>query len=219
MQSFWERLILPHIFALITARFHDMSRVNRTRNPRHVIANGQFMLVRRDAYDEIGGHEALRGDVVEDQRLAQRLVAAGHRIFIGHGAELMETRMYRSLGGIIEGWTKNLALGSRRAAPPVVAPAVPWLIAALLLLTWVVPPAVLTASLFVYVAGGVVAWALATTSLSLLFWLVTFAGMGVPPLYALGYPLGAAATAALFVRSALRGGHVEWKGRAYDVET
>src|SRR5690606_39046729 len=100
MLGFWERLILPQIFARITTRYHDLNRENRTTRGRDVIANGQFMLIRRSAYEAVGGHEALRGEVVEDQRLAQRLVDSGRRIFIAHAQDLMDTRMYRSLRDI-----------------------------------------------------------------------------------------------------------------------
>jgi chlorobactene glucosyltransferase len=215
MGSFWERLILPHIFTVLSMRYHDLERVNRTTRPKDVIANGQFILVRRDAYEAVGGHEALRDEVVEDQQLAQRIVAAGRRIFIAHAHDLMDTRMYRSLGGIVEGWTKNLALGSRRAAPAWIAPAVPWLIVVFLAVTWVAPPVTLVLSLFTALHPAALAWSITATVLSLLFWLVVHVWMKVPPLFAMGYPVGAAITTALFVRSALRGERVEWKGRRY----
>lgn len=214
-----ERLILPHIFALISLRYVNLERVNRTRTPRHVIANGQFILLRRDAYDEIGGHEALRAEIVEDQRIAQRLIAAGRRIFIAHAEDLMETRMYRTLGGIMEGWTKNLAVGSRQAAPEWAAPFVPWVIAVFLLGMWVVPPVAFLVALLSPVAAWVQGWSLAVTAASLLFWLVAHAVQRVPLPYALAYPVGALAAAALFVRSALRGPRVAWKGREYRVGT
>ena len=217
MIGFWERLILPHIFALITLRYLPLERVNRTRNPRNVIANGQFILIRRDAYEEIGGHEALRDEVVEDQRIAQRLVSAGRRIFIAHAESMMETRMYRSLRGIIEGWTKNLAIGSRRAAPAPIAPAVPWLAALFLTAFWVLPPVVLLMSLTTGFNGLVRGWSLAVTAISLLFWLVAHAIQRVPLLYAAAYPVGAGFAAWLFLRSALRGPRVAWKGREYRV--
>jgi chlorobactene glucosyltransferase len=212
MGSFWERLILPHIFTVLSMRYHNLERVSRTREPRDVIANGQFMLFRREAYEAIGGHEAQRAEVVEDQQLAQRLVASGRRMFIAHAHDVMDTRMYRSLRGIVEGWTKNLALGSTRAAPPWIAPAVPWLIVLFLAVTWVLPPAMLLASLFTPVPMVTFGWSLAASVAGLLFWLVVHLWMRVPPLYAFGYPVGAAVTAALFVRSAVRGR--AWSGRA-----
>jgi chlorobactene glucosyltransferase len=218
MIKLWERLILPHIFALISLRFMHLERVNRTRQPRHAIANGQFILIRRDAYEEIGGHEALKAEVVEDQRIAQRLVANGRRIFIAHAESLMETRMYRSLAGIVEGWTKNLAIGSRSAAPQWAEPAVPWLVAAFLIGMWVVPPVILITTLTTRLGGWVQGWSLAVTAASMLFWLIALALQRVPLPYVLSYPVGALIAAYLFVRSALRGPNVAWKGRDYTVE-
>jgi chlorobactene glucosyltransferase len=220
MLGFWERLILPHIFAMIFMRFHNLKRVNRTRNAKDVIANGQFLLLRRESYEAVGGHEALRGDVVEDQQLAQRLVRNGRRIFVAHAHDIMDTRMYRSLGGIIEGWSKNLALGSRAATPAWLGPAVPWLIAAFLVTAWVLPAFVLVASTVSSLFGGAAfTWSLAATACALLFWVPMLLWLRVPPVYALLFPLGGLLAAALFVRSALRGGRVAWKGRHYDVAT
>jgi chlorobactene glucosyltransferase len=217
MGSFWERLVLPHIFTMIWMRYHDLRRVNRTRTPRDVIANGQFILIRREAYEAVGGHEALRSEVVEDQRLAQRLVAAGRRIFIAHAEELIETRMYRSLRDVVEGWSKNLALGSRQAVPRLLAPFVPWLIVMFLLGFWVAPPVIMLLTLFTRLGGWVQGWSLAVTAFSLLFWIVTHVLQRVPVQYAFAFPVGAAVSALLFARSALRGRRIEWKGRAYEV--
>jgi chlorobactene glucosyltransferase len=215
MGSFWERLILPHIFTILSMRYHDLEGINRTHRPKDVIANGQFMLFRRDGYEAIGGHEALRSEVVEDQQLAQRLVATGRSIFIAHAHDVMDTRMYRSLRGIVEGWTKNLALGSSRAAPGWIGPAVPWLIVIFLVTIWVAPPITLVAGLFTPLPTVVLGWSFLATTLGLLFWLVVHVWMRVPPLYAFAYPVGAGITASLFIRSALRGQRVEWKGRHY----
>lgn len=215
MIGFWERLILPHIFALISLRYMHLERVNRTRNGRDVIANGQFILIRREAYEAVGGHDAMRDEVIEDQRLAQRLVGAGRRIVLAHAEDLMETRMYRSLAGIVEGWTKNLALGSRRAAPAWIAPAVPWLAPLFVLLMWVVPPTLLVLTLVTGINGPIQGWSLAVTAISLVFWALAHAMQRVPLLYAVAYPAGALVTAWLFVRSAVRGQRVAWKGREY----
>lgn len=218
MLSFWERLILPHIFVLIMTRYPDLNRVNRARRSRDVIANGQFMLIRRSVYEAIGGHEAVRGEVVDDQSIAQQLHRAGRRVFLAFGEDMMETRMYRSLGGIVEGWSKNLAAGARDAAPGFLRGAAPWLAAAVLLALWVVPPLFLPLSLFVSLAPQLLGWSFLVTALSVLYWVVLLVRMRVPPLYALGYPFAAIAVVGLLLRSALRGTRVEWKGRAYEIE-
>jgi chlorobactene glucosyltransferase len=218
MGSFWERLILPHIFTLIMFRFPNLNRVNRTRIPRNVFANGQFMLVRRDAYEAIGGHEALRGEVVDDQRIAQVFVARGRRIFLAYAEALIETRMYRSLRDIVEGWSKNIATGARHAVPAWLSSAMPWLMAVFIGCFWLVPPVVLIASFFTSMPGGVEAWSLLVTALSLLFWLVLYIRLRVSPLYVFGYPVASIVVIMLVIRSARRGSHVEWKGRSYDLE-
>ncbi len=215
LESFWERVVMPTVLTLIFARFLDLGRVSRTRKARDAAANGQFILVRREAYEAIGGHEAVKGEVVEDVRLAQRAVDAGQNLFLAWAADLLQTRMYRSFRDIVDGWTKNLAIGSRLTVGARLRPAIPWLIAAFALLFWVLPAAVLLPSLVGLTTDALLGWSAATVALSLAFWVVVDVRMRVPPAYALVYPLGAAVTAWLFVRSARRGGWVEWRGRRY----
>jgi len=219
MVTFWENMIQPQIFTLLSMRYHDLERINRTRKPRHGIANGQFILVTREAYDAIGGHQSLKHEVVEDQRFAQRMIEEGRRIFVAYADDVMETRMYRSLSGIVEGWSKNIAIGSRNAAPAWLGPAVPWLIVAFLALIWVAPPATLITSFFYPIGAAARAWSIVATSFSLIFWLLMLAWMRVPLPYAAGYPLGAIMTAWLVARSALKGSSVEWRGRRYEMTT
>src|SRR5712664_2762194 len=71
-------------------------------------ANGQFLMMRRDAYDAIGGHSAVAGEVLEDVALAMRVKAAGHRISFGSGKGMVRVRMYRSFQAMWQGWKKNL---------------------------------------------------------------------------------------------------------------
>lgn len=215
LKSFWERVIMPHFFFLILTRYGDLRRMSSARRARDVIANGQLILIRRSLYEAIGGHEGVRGEVVEDLRLAQRAQEAGGRVFLAHAEPLMETRMYRSLGGILEGWSKNLAQGSRAAAPPLLAPLVPWLAPVALLVLWVAPPLLLALDW----GGRLHGWALPATAASVVFWAITSAQFKVPVLYALTYPLGAVIAALLFLRSALRGDRTQWRGRAYRGDT
>lgn len=215
MVGFWERLMLPHVWFVITSRYPLMTRVNRSDNPLTVMANGQFILTRRDAYDAIGGHESVRDEVVEDVRLAQRMVEAGRSLFVAHGEEFISTRMYSSLAGIIEGWSKNVATGARLGAWPAVRAVAPWVAVALPLIAWVLPPALLAVVIAGLGGPGLRLWALAATGASLFFWSVFDLHHRVPIAYALTFPFGALATALIFVRSAVRGGRIRWKGREY----
>lgn len=213
--TFWERLVMPQILTVITSRYLDGRRVSDARNPRDVIANGQFILVSRDAYEAVGGHEAVRCEVVEDLRLAQRFAEAGKRLFLAYAPDLMQTRMYRSLREIVRGWTKNLALGSRATVDAWLRPAIPWLAAAFLVAYWFTPAVLLVLGLLGWTSGLLLSWSAVAVAASVAFWSLVNLQMHVPVGYALLYPLGALAAAALFVMSALRPERVLWRGREY----
>lgn len=212
-RTFWERLVMPQIWVLLGVRYVP-ERINRASRPDQVVANGQFILVRRSGYDALGGHEVVRGEVVEDLALAQRAFAAGYRVRMMFGERLLATRMYRSLGAMIEGWSKNLYTGSRQSmgGHPLLTPFAPLLVMAAFLF-WLVPPVLL--------AFGILAQAmLVAIGCSLLFWALIAFGMEIPIRYAIGYPVGALMALGIMIRSTLRGHrHIVWKGRQYAADS
>ena len=106
--TFWEMAILPVVFGEL-ARQYPPSKVSDPASPI-AAANGQFILIRRDAYEAIGGHGAVAGDILEDVALARRVKASGRKIRFRYAADAVRTRMYRNFSQLREGWTKNLAL-------------------------------------------------------------------------------------------------------------
>jgi hypothetical protein len=204
---------MPQIWLLLGVRYHP-ARVNRARREREVIANGQFMLMPRESYQAVGTHGAVRHEVAEDLALAQAFYRAGRRIHFAFAERLMETRMYRSLPQLIEGWSKNVYLGGRRSFPaePVLRALVPAMLLAAFLF-WLIPPTVLV------IAGattGLGPAAAAATALSALFWMLISYGMKIPCWYGLLYPFGALIGLYIGARSTWRGGRrVEWRGRVY----
>ncbi|HMQ33221.1 MAG TPA: glycosyltransferase, partial [Chloroflexaceae bacterium] len=111
--SFWERAVLPPFLALI-AELYPFERLERPdARPEEVLANGQCILVRRAAYEAVGGHGAVRDEVLEDVRLAQAIRRAGYRVGGGEGLELLRVRMYTSGREVAAGLTKNAAAGYR----------------------------------------------------------------------------------------------------------
>jgi len=212
-ETFWERIVMPQIWLLLGVRYHP-ARVNHSRRPRDVIANGQFILMPRASYEAVGTHEAVRGDVAEDLALAQAVVARGGRLHFAFAERLMETRMYQGLGALIEGWSKNVYLGGRRSFPeePVLRALVPVMLA-LAFCFWLTPPSALV---FGVLAGPPAPSAIVATGLGALFWCLICFGMQIPAIYGLGYPLGAALALYIAARSTLRGRRrVEWRGRTY----
>ena len=214
--SFWERVVMPQIWFLLALRYQP-ARVNRSRKARDVIANGQFILVTRQAYEAAGTHEAVRHDVAEDLGLAQAFLRHGQKLHFAFAERLMETRMYHGLAHLIEGWSKNIYLGGRRSFPdePVLRNLVPAMLI-VAMLVWLAPPAVLLASALVPALGPLRRAALAATGLSALFWMLMCYGMKIPLRYGPAYPLGALTALYIILRSSWRGGRrVEWRGRVY----
>ncbi|MGE5232374.1 MAG: glycosyltransferase [Deltaproteobacteria bacterium] len=215
-ETLWERLVMPQIWVLLGFRYKP-ARVNGSTRPRDVIANGQFVMLPRAAYEAIGTHAAVRSAVAEDLALAQTLVRSGRTLRFIHAEPLISTRMYRSLDHLIEGWSKNIYLGGRASFPdePVRRALVPLILSAAMLF-WLIPPLAGLAALAGLVSSG--PWVPAAIALSALFWMLISFGMQIPPLYGLGYPLGAAVGLYIVLRSVGRGARkVEWKGRVYDV--
>jgi chlorobactene glucosyltransferase len=209
MGTFWERLVQPHVFFALQSRVGDLRHVNRTRTVWNAIANGQFVLTTRIAYEAVGTHAAVRDSIAEDVMLAQAYVRGGRDIFLVYAMDYMATRMYRSLREIIGGWSKNLALGAPLMAPPIaivrrLLPYLMWLP----VFAWIGPP----------LAWLVWRWDFTVIAMaaSLGTWLEVYRREQAPWWYALLYPIGAGMVAYIMLRSAWRGGRkVEWRGRLY----
>ena len=217
MKTFWERLLQPHIFGLMVARFGDTDRVNRSTNPYDKIGNGQFMLMRRDVYDKAGGHEAVRTHVAEDLRLAQEWTRLGYSVQVAAGFDHLSTRMYHGFRELARGWGKNIYAAGRdtldlgpvgRSVLRIVFPA-PAL--------WeIIPAVVMVLALVGRVSPAAGAWGAIAYTASALFWVVLNVAFRAPVWYALLHPLASLIIGGIFARAAWRGGRVEWKGRAYE---
>ena len=108
VHGFWENAVMPVIFAELAATYQP-SLVSNPSSPA-AAANGQYILISRQAYDAVDGHAAVSGNLLEDVALARVVKASGRKIFFRFGGDAVRTRMYRTLSQLREGWTKNLAL-------------------------------------------------------------------------------------------------------------
>lgn len=107
-RGLWQRVLMPLVYAELAVKYPPQ----RVDDPASSIAaaNGQFLLVERNAYARIGGHAAVRSAVLEDVALAKRAKRTGQGLRFRYAPDAVSTRMYRSFGAMYEGWTKNLAL-------------------------------------------------------------------------------------------------------------
>ena len=216
MVTFWERLLQMQVFTVLMTRFGGTEIVNGARKASSKIANGQYLMVRRDTYDRHGGHALVRRYVAEDLMLAQRYFELGEKTVLVMGMEQLSTRMYTSLSELIGGWRKNLFAGGRHSMPlgsgaAVLTP----LLLPLPFLMQLLPIAVIVAGLLLHVPLlGV--WGAAMAFVTLVTWLWYYHAAELPLWYALLYPVGAAVMLYVALSAVSRGSRVEWKGREYE---
>jgi chlorobactene glucosyltransferase len=214
--TFWEKAVMPLVFTALAAGYAP-EHVNNPRRPE-AIANGQFILIRREVYDAVGGHAALHDSITEDKQLAENVKRAGYRLVLADGRQVAETRMYTSLAELWEGWSKNIYLGLQGQPGLLLLGVAATLSGALLLPAWP-----LAAALWLARGGGTrAAVVLAQAGAAWGHILYARAGVlrqfGLPAWYGLTLPLGSLIFGAMMVNSSLRilsGRGVTWKGRRY----
>ena len=217
MHSFWERVIQPQLFALISIRYGGTEHMSNAKRPEDAIANGQFIVVSRAAYDATGGHALVRDRVAEDMSMAQEFVRAGRPISIFLARNQLSTHMYATLREIVGGWRKNIYAGGRHAAIggvvgrslyPAILIGVP--------LIGLIPPIVLLPAAAGMLSSAWLVWSTIVVAVALVFWLTIYSFLKAPIRYAFLYPLGLAMLLYIAIGSVARGKRVEWKERQYD---
>jgi len=103
-----QRTLMPLVFCELALAYPPVKVSDP--NQRIAAANGQFLLVEREAYRRIGGHASVADKVLEDVQLAFLAKRRKVGLRFRYADDAVSTRMYRSTGAMIEGWTKNLAL-------------------------------------------------------------------------------------------------------------
>ena len=217
MHSFWERIIQPQMFALLLIRYGGSEHVSRTRRPVDAIANGQFILVRRDSYDAIGG-QCVRsrsrggghGDGAGVRRRAPpyRALRCQRSTFNAHVR--VARRAHRRLG------QEHLRRGTNGGAWRIARPRRVSVVASLAMpLLGLAPVPVLLASLFGIAGVEWLVWSGIVITVSVLFWAAVYRYMGESVGYALLYPLGFVMLLVIALGGVRRGQRVEWKQRTY----
>ena len=215
-----QRLIMPLIFGELAVRYSPR-RINDRKLP-DAAANGQYLLARATAHQEVGGFASVATELLEDVALARRYKWYGYRIHFRYGRGVVRTRMYRTWDELREGWTKNLVLlfpDARALARKRFAEFL-WLLMLVVLATYS------TALVSRVVRFGTYSYWPANL-LVMLFWLLALSNFGVfyarvarahfPYWPSLLSFFGLPWFASLLLRSAgaHEQGSVRWRGRAY----
>lgn len=105
--SFLEKLIQPLLqwswLASVPLRLAE-----KFPNRSMTIANGQFFIVKRSAYEKCGGHTKVAGEVLDDLELARLLISSGFKGGVADGSSVASCRMYKNNSQLIDGYTKSL---------------------------------------------------------------------------------------------------------------
>ena len=210
MQTPAEWILLPSILYVIGFAVGSLRAINDPAR-ENALFNGQFILARRAAYDAIGGHEAVSGEIAEDLELARRFKTDGRfRTALAGSGGLVRVRMYRSFGALWEGFVKNFWVGARDQG------ALAWAGVALLAVLSPLTPAALIAALILHawLAAIVLGLSLTGAVAAASFGMARF-GLGL--VSGLFLPIGIVAVIAIFSTSVARRAHggVRWRGRRY----
>lgn len=204
--SWSEVLILPFVHVLILLFLPQWLPF---RHRSLGVANGQFMMFRREAYEAIGGHERVRGHLVEDVALGREIKVQGWRLVNGDGSRLVSCRMYTCFAEVWEGFTKNLRAGFEESVGSFVALGAVQVIFMLAPFGWLVAGWLWGAPWTAWVVGQVgLIW--------LLRWVLAVI-YRQPWMSVLLHPLGQLLALSLAMNSWVQTarGAVRWKGRIY----
>ena len=107
VKTWSEKLVIPIMIWSILS-FLPIKLAEKTRTRRLQITLGQYMLFRASTYQKIGGHIAIKSEILDDMPLGRLIKSSGHKWGIANGTNNIETRMYRNFNEVYNGFTRNL---------------------------------------------------------------------------------------------------------------
>ncbi|UCE58374.1 MAG: glycosyltransferase [Phycisphaerales bacterium] len=218
MRSTWEKLLQP-VCALALIAWFRPGRVNDPRR-KSAYANGAFMLMHRDCYEAIGGHERVRNAANEDIQMARITKQMGLKLRVVENEDLYLTRMYRTAADAWRGWSRifccSLGTVPRLATAGLlmaVFTLLPWISLMIVATGWVLSDPQ-TASEWV---PAVLAWAVVILLQETVVW--RFYGvLKVNRLWSLTYFIGGVVTLGVLINALLKAaglGATQWRGTVY----
>jgi chlorobactene glucosyltransferase len=207
IRELWERVILPvGLPPLLLAS--PPHRVNNPNDPM-VMANGQFILVRREVYEDAGGHAGVRSKMMDDFSLAEKVLEAGHRIYIVDGTDVMRVRLYANLREIWNGWLKAAVEISGGWAKTLG-------IFTINLLTNILPFIVLIGALLAGNRDAMIVMGVTIIGEMIYYGAIRMLAFRAPPWSAVTYPIGGLIVTGMMLDGMFRlatGREIKWKDR------
>ncbi len=132
-------MYLPTLYCFQAPRWIPTQYLKSKVKPMFASACGQCMVFSRSCYDAVGGHASVKQEVVEDVKLAKKVVSSGKTMRMFHGTEKIWCRMYQSNNEVFEGFRKNFLAGFNYNIPAFV---LAWIMH---IIVYILPPAILLA--------------------------------------------------------------------------
>ncbi len=220
--SIWPYHRMKRLYERLSALFNIIIMASmgsftvRGKKSRDLGAFGPCVVCSRDDYLTVGGHEAVKGAILEDVALGQAFDRAGLRLHNYGGKGTISFRMYPAgIGSLITGFTKGMASGAQVSAPKILIPVICWVAGGFVVSFWLL--ILLLGSNLQAAAPWIVLHVLYILQI---YWILS--RMGNYGFYtAVLYPLPFVFFAAVFAVSLLRTfflHEVSWKNRKIDIE-
>ncbi len=217
--SFWEKTVIPLIYYAVVTLLPAIYVYRKPRwmpsfahkKFRHIFAAacGQCIAMKKKVYEKIGGHSAVKNEIVEDVELAKRIKKDGFSMRMYHGIGAISCRMYTNEADMFEGLRKNFLQGFNNSLPVFI------LFAIIHFAVFILPFATLIAALFTFDAV-IFFLSIASVGLILLHRLLLAGWFQWDPLYAFTHPVGVLwfqKLGMIKIVDHLFGRKSEWKGR------
>jgi len=107
MVTFPERMVIPFGNFMIMG-FMPLALIRRSRRALFCTAIGQFMLFKKEIYKAIGGHESVKGEILEDVIISKQVKRCGYKFMIFDGRSNLYCRMYHNFFEVVAGYSKVL---------------------------------------------------------------------------------------------------------------
>jgi cellulose synthase/poly-beta-1,6-N-acetylglucosamine synthase-like glycosyltransferase len=206
--NFWEKLLLPLCAATVSG-ICTVSLTNDDNRKTIAFANGQFFLIRRSVYESVGGHEAVKDNIVEDVALMRLIKSRDYKTRLFSGQHFASTRMHDTIPKMFSGWGRIYS-GVTLRRPLRIIIAIAFIVSGL-------------TAYAAFIAGLVrhdVSWTSAGAAHLLLLTAIVsgiYVWSGNRPRYALLYPLAVPVLTAICmhaIRICLTG-KIAWRGTEY----
>lgn len=215
LKTFWEKAVQP-IFMGMSSILFPLERINDPNDPI-ASANGMFFLIKRAAYEAIGGHHEVKDLAVEDIGIGKRVKAKGLGLIFANGRKVLSTRMYTGVRQTLDGWIRIHSASINYSLPKAIR----------LFVSHTMAGAPVTAiALALYLPYAMEAWPVAWAIIPLLILaqinvvsVFFYPQLGIPAKYSLLLPIGnimlSVALATIVKRIACKE-PLMWRGTVYE---